>query len=46
MAGGKRLNTRKPDYRDVIIAIETFVLFLVLFKSWDQVKLILAGLFS
>ena len=37
---------RKPDIRDIIIVIETFLLFFLLFHSWDMVKLFLAGIFT
>jgi len=36
---------RKPDWKDIIIMIETFILFFLLFHYWDGVKSFIASLF-
>ena len=40
------MKLRKPDWKDVVIMIETFILFLLLFHYWDEVKSFVAGIFS
>jgi hypothetical protein len=40
------MKLKKPDIRDIIIMIETFIIFLLLFRHWDQVKTFIAGLFT
>jgi hypothetical protein len=37
---------RKPDLRDIIIAVETFLLFFLLFHSWDRIISFLANIFT
>ena len=40
------MKLRKPDWKEVIIMIETFILFFLLFHFWDEVKEFVAGIFS
>jgi len=35
-----------PDWKGIVIMIETFILFLILFSNWDEVKAFIAGIFS
>jgi hypothetical protein len=36
----------RVDIRDAIIVLESFILFLLLFRNWDAVKAWITGLFS
>jgi hypothetical protein len=40
------MKLRKPDIKDIIISVETFILFFLLFRYWDQVKMFIAALFA
>jgi hypothetical protein len=40
------MKLRKPDLRDIIIVIETSLLFFLLFHFWDMVRHFLAGIFT
>lgn len=40
------MKLRKPDWKGIIIMMETFILFLLLFHFWDEVKVFIAGIFS
>jgi len=40
------MKLKKPDWKEIIIMIETFILFLLLFRFWDEVKSVIAGIFS
>lgn len=40
------MKLRKPDWKGIIIMIETFILFLILFRNWDAVKDFIAGIFT
>ncbi|MDX2431673.1 MAG: hypothetical protein QNK35_12120 [Bacteroides sp.] len=40
------MKLRKPDVKDIVIMIETFIIFLLLFHYWDEVKAFIAGIFS
>ena len=40
------MKLRKPDWKEVIMTIETFILFFLLFHFWDEVKALVAGIFS
>ena len=40
------MKLRKPDWKEVIMMIETFILFFLLFQFWDEVKAVVAGIFS
>jgi len=36
----------KPDWKGYMVIIVSFILFSLLFRHWDEVKLFVAGLFS
>ncbi len=40
------MKLKKPVGKDIVIMIETFILFLLLFHYWDEVKAFIAGIFS
>lgn len=40
------MKLRKPDGKDIVIMIESFIIFLLLFHYWDEVKAFIAGIFS
>jgi len=40
------MKLKRPDWKGIIIMIETFILFLILFHYWDEVKAFIAGIFS
>ena len=40
------MKLKKPDWKGVIIMIETFILFFLLFHYWDEVKSFIARIFS
>lgn len=40
------MKLKKPDYKDIIIYIESSILFGLLFHFWDEVKIFIAGIFS
>ncbi len=40
------MKLRKPDVKDIVIMIETFIIFLLLFHYWDEVKAFIAGIFT
>jgi hypothetical protein len=40
------MKLKRPDWKGIIIMIETFILFLILFHFWDEVKALIAGIFS
>ena len=40
------MKLRKPDGKEIIIIIETFIIFFLLFYFWDEVKLIIAGILT
>jgi len=35
-----------PDWKGILIMIETFILFLLLFRNWDEVKAFISRIFS
>jgi hypothetical protein len=37
---------KKPDAREIVIVIETFILFFLIFHFWDEVKTFITGLFT
>lgn len=40
------MRLRKPDWKEIIIIIETAIIFFILFHNWDTVKDYIAGIFS
>ncbi len=40
------MKIRKPNWKSVLIIIVSFIVFSLLFRYWDEVKLFVAGLFS
>ena len=40
------MKIKKPDWKDIVIFIETAILFKVLFHFWDEVKEFLVSLFT
>jgi len=40
------MRLKRPDWKDIVIMIETFILFLLLFPFWDEVKAFISGIFS
>lgn len=40
------MKIRKPEWKFYVVLVAGFVLFSLLFRYWDEVKLFLAGLFS
>jgi len=40
------MRIKKPDYKDIIIFIETAILSGLLFHFWDEVKAFIAGIFT
>ena len=40
------MKTGKPDWKDIVILVETFILFFLLFHYWDEVKVFITGIFS
>jgi hypothetical protein len=36
------MKLKKPDWKEILIMIETFILFLILFRNWDEVKAFIA----
>jgi len=40
------MKLKQPDWKGITIMIETFLLFLILFHYWDEVKAFIAGIFS
>ena len=40
------MKLKKPDIKEIIIMIETFIIFLLLFRNWDQVKSFIAAFFT
>ncbi len=40
------MKIKKPDYKDIIIFIETAVIFGFIFHYWDEVKAFIAGIFT
>lgn len=39
------MKIKKPDWKDIVIFIETAILFKILFHFWDEVKIFVAGIF-
>ena len=40
------MKIKKPDWKDIVILIETAILAMLLFQNWDEVKDFIAGLFT
>ena len=40
------MKIKKPDWKDIVIFIETAFLAKLLFHYWDEVKVLIAGLFT
>jgi len=40
------MKIKKPDWKDIVIFIETAILAKLLFNYWDEVKVFIAGLFT
>lgn len=40
------MKIKKPDWKDILIFIESAILFMLLFRFWDEVKAFIAGLFT
>ena len=40
------MKLRKPDGKEIAIMIETFIIFFLVFHFWDEVKAIIAGIFT
>jgi hypothetical protein len=40
------MKIKKPDWKDIVIFIETAILASLLFNNWDEVKDFIAGLFT
>ncbi len=40
------MKLKKPDWKDIVIAIETAILFKLLVQYWDEVKIFIAGIFT
>lgn len=40
------MKIKKPDYKDIIIFIETAIIFYFLFHYWDDVKAFLISIFT
>lgn len=39
------MKLRRPHWKDIVIITETTILFLLLFRYWDEVKAFVAGIF-
>ncbi len=42
----KPMIIKKPDWKDIVIFIETAILAKLLFQYWDEVKVFLVSLFT
>ena len=42
----KPMKIKKPDWKDIVIFIETAILFKLLFHFWDEVKAFIVALFT
>lgn len=42
----KTMKLKRPTWKDMVIVIGAFILFLLLFHYWDEVKAFIAGIFS
>jgi len=40
------MKIKKPDWKDIVIFIETAILFKLMFQFWDEVKAFIVGLFT
>lgn len=40
------MKIKKPDWKDIVIFIESAILFKLLFQFWDEVKASIAGIFT
>ncbi len=40
------MKIKKPDWKDIVIFVESVILFKILFHHWDEVKAFIAGLFT
>jgi hypothetical protein len=40
------MKIKKPDWKDIVIFIESAILFKLLFQFWDEVKEAIAGFFT
>jgi len=40
------MKIKKPDWKDILIFIESAILFKLLFHFWDEVKAFIAGIFG
>jgi len=40
------MKLKKPDWKGILIMIETFILFLLLFHFWDEVKAFIARILT
>ena len=39
------MKIKKPDWKDIVIFIESAILFKLLFHFWDEVKAFISGIF-
>ena len=40
------MKLKKPDWKDLVIAVETFILFSILLDNWDAFKAWIAAIFT
>ena len=40
------MKIKKPDWKEIVILIETAILAMLLFHYWDEVKVFIAALFT
>ncbi len=40
------MKIKKPGYKDIIIFIESFIIFFLMVNHWDEVKLFITGIFQ
>jgi hypothetical protein len=40
------MKLKKPDWKILVIVVESFILFKILFHFWDEVKDYIAGILS